>query len=172
MGGRRDARMTLLLSDTSVLTDLERAELMPLAFGLGHNLAASDVLYDRELEAFGGPTLIAMGLRVESAHEHEAAAAQAILLASPGLSVADAFALALAKARDWEILSTDFVMRSQGKTHGVACRDTLWLFDELEAAGTCPVKQLGPGLTKLTQYKRCRLPLREVKVRLERYAAG
>lgn len=57
--------MQVLVSDTSVLVDLERGNLLELAFGLSCAFAVPDLLYRRELRDQNGPALVAMGLRVE-----------------------------------------------------------------------------------------------------------
>jgi hypothetical protein len=58
--------MTILVSDTSVLIDLERGELILCAFKLSATFAVPDVLYERELQDHGGEELLKLGLRVES----------------------------------------------------------------------------------------------------------
>ena len=49
--------MTILVSDTSVLIDLERGELISCAFKLSATFAVPDVLYERELRDYGGEEL-------------------------------------------------------------------------------------------------------------------
>jgi hypothetical protein len=56
----------ILVSDTSVLIDLERGGLLEAIFGLPHEFAVPDVLYDREMQgkwvglksAFGSPRML------------------------------------------------------------------------------------------------------------------
>lgn len=57
--------MRILVSDTSVLIDLERGAFLESCFNLPFEFAVPDLLYARELEAYGGPALVARGLRVE-----------------------------------------------------------------------------------------------------------
>ena len=57
--------MKVLVSDTSVLIDLDRGSLVEPAFRLPFEFAVPDLLYERELKAHGGPGLIRLGLRVE-----------------------------------------------------------------------------------------------------------
>ena len=42
--------MVLLVSDTSILIDLERGDLLPLAFSSGVPMVVPDLLYEKELE--------------------------------------------------------------------------------------------------------------------------
>ena len=57
--------VNVLVSDTSVLIDLERGSLLETTFGLTFQLAVPDLLYHQELAEHGGPALIELGLRVE-----------------------------------------------------------------------------------------------------------
>ena len=57
--------MKVLVSDTSVLIDLDRGSLVEPAFRLPFEFTVPDLLYERELKAHGGPDLIRLGLRVE-----------------------------------------------------------------------------------------------------------
>ncbi len=56
--------MTILVSDTSVLIDLERGELISCAFKLSATFVVPDVLYERELRDHGGEELMKLGLKV------------------------------------------------------------------------------------------------------------
>jgi hypothetical protein len=62
--------MTILVSDTSVLIDLERGELIACAFKLSATFAVPDVLYERELRDYGGEELVKLGLKFQSLAEH------------------------------------------------------------------------------------------------------
>jgi hypothetical protein len=68
--------MRTLVSDTSVLIDLDRGGLLDCCFKPPFEFAVPDLLYARELEAFGGPRLVARGLRVEELTGEEVTAAQ------------------------------------------------------------------------------------------------
>ncbi|MDG0857490.1 hypothetical protein [Roseateles puraquae] len=54
--------MIILVSDTSVLIDLERGGLLEPAFSCGLTMVVPDLLYDRELVAENGPFLKQLGL--------------------------------------------------------------------------------------------------------------
>ncbi|MCW3618671.1 hypothetical protein K6Y76_37205, partial [Burkholderia cenocepacia] len=56
--------MIILVSDTSVLIDLERGGLLEAAFSCGLTMAVPDLLYERELETENGPLLRKLGLGV------------------------------------------------------------------------------------------------------------
>lgn len=164
--------MNLLITDSTVLIDLERADLVRVVFALPCALAVPDTLYVNELQPFGGPELLDLGLRVEALEGSETSAGLALRRARPGLSVAAAFGLALAEARGWTILSVDELVHAEAAGRGIECCGLLWLLDELEKSGCCPLASLAAGLTALAAGKRCRLPARELAARLERYRAG
>ena len=164
--------MNLLITDSTVLIDLERADLVRVVFSLPCAIAVPDTLYANELQPFGGPALLDLGLRVEALDGSETSAGLALRRARPGLSVAAAFGLVLAEARGWTILSVDELVHAEATSRGIECCGLLWLLDELEKSGCCPLASLSAGLTVLAAGKRCRLPARELAALLERYRAG
>ncbi len=54
--------MTVLVSDVSVLIDLEHGSLLEAAFRLPFKFVVPDVLYELELKAYNGPALLELGL--------------------------------------------------------------------------------------------------------------
>jgi hypothetical protein len=58
--------MIILVSDTSILIDLERGGLLEAAFSCGMTLVVPDLLYERELADENGPYLKSLGLGVVS----------------------------------------------------------------------------------------------------------
>ena len=57
--------MKVLVSDTSVLIDLERGTLLETCFLLPFQFVVPDLLYERELKNHGGDKLLRLGLRIE-----------------------------------------------------------------------------------------------------------
>ncbi len=57
--------MKVLVSDTSILIDLERGALLEAGFLLPFKFAVPDLLYERELKNHGGDNLLKLGLRIE-----------------------------------------------------------------------------------------------------------
>jgi hypothetical protein len=55
----------VLVSDTSVIIDLERGELLESVFQLNYQFAVPDLLFEEELKPYGGDRLLELGLRVE-----------------------------------------------------------------------------------------------------------
>ena len=52
--------MQVLVSDTSVLVDLERGSLLKASFSLPFQFAVPDLLYERELKNYVGEDLVGL----------------------------------------------------------------------------------------------------------------
>src|SRR5882672_4157619 len=163
--GRTDDRVPVLVSDTSVLIDLERCQLVAEVFAVAAEFVVPDVLFNRELRGQEGEAYVELGLRVETLTEDEVANAQQYQRVQRGLSVPDAFSLALARARTWTLLTGDGPLRTFAQANGVECHGVLWLLDLMEAQNTASFQQLHDGLGRLAAHPRCRLPMAEVNLR-------
>jgi hypothetical protein len=161
--------MTILVSDTSVLIDLERGGFLDSCFRLPFAFAVPDLLYARELAAFGGPELVARGLRVEELVSHEVVIAQNVRVAHPKLSLPDAFAYALASVRGWTLLTGDGELRALAQDQQVPFFGVLWVLDQLFDGQVIEAAVIVAGLEAIAAHPRCRLPRAEIQVRLERY---
>jgi hypothetical protein len=161
--------MKILVSDTSVLIDLERGGILDSCFKLPFEFAVPDLLYNRELAAYEGPRLIELGLRVEELSGLEVAAAQAVRTAHPRLSLSDAFAYALASLRGWTLLTGDGELRAIAKAEKVPFFGVLWVLDQLLDTAVVEASILASGLETIAAHPRCRLPAREIQVRLQQY---
>src|SRR5580658_931147 len=153
--------MPVLVSDTSVLIDLERGQLLRCVFELQAELVVPDLLFERELKGAFGDELLALGLRVESLSEEGVAQAQGYRLRQSRLTVPDTFALTLAQRNRWVLLSGDGALRALAEVEGVTCHGVLWLIDQIEAESAAPTLQLRDGLQRLAGHPRCRLPPEE-----------
>jgi hypothetical protein len=161
--------MKILVSDTSVLIDLERGGLLDSCFSLPVEFAVPDILYARELADHGGPALVARGLRVEELTGEEVTIAQRVRSAHPKLSLPDAFAYALASVRSWTLLTGDGDLRALAQAEQVPFFGVLWVLDQLFDAQVIEAATIIAGLQLIAAHPRCRLPRAEIQVRLERY---
>jgi len=161
--------MRILVSDTSVLIDLERGAVLDSCFKLPFEFAVPDLLYTRELAEFGGPQLVVKGLRVEELTSDEVATAQTVRNAHPKLSLPDAFAYVLASARGWTLLTGDGELRTLAQAQQVPFFGVLWVFDQLFDQQTIEVVMIVAGLEAIAAHPRCRLPRAEIEARLARY---
>ena len=75
----------------------------------------------------------------------------------------------MAKERQWLLLTGDAQLRDLAAGENVECHGVLWLLDLMEGAGIPGVRPLHDGLVALAAHPRCRLPRREITIRLERY---
>jgi hypothetical protein len=92
----------VLVSDTSVLIDLERGRLLEEMFRLPFEFAVPDLLYARELAGPLGEQLVALGLRVEVLTPTELTRATLVRRQNADLSTPDTFAFAIAVvSRRW-----------------------------------------------------------------------
>jgi predicted nucleic acid-binding protein len=163
--------MRILVSDTSVIVDLERGGFLDVAFRLPYEFAVPDILYHRELDGHGGDELVQRGLRVEELKEQEIALAQSIRQTNFALSLPDTFAYVLAKERGWTLLTGDGALRALSKGSGIAVHGVLWVLDEMENHECAALDQLVRGLDTIATHPRCRLPRAEIAVRLARWRA-
>jgi len=147
----------ILVSDTSVLIDLDRAGLLEAVFALPHAFAVPDVLYDREMRDEWGDRLLALGLQVVEVSEGGVADALRYRQQRASLSVADSFALALAKEREWLLLTGDNQLRALAGDEDVECHGVLWLLDIMEETGMPGIQLLHDGLAALSAHPRCRV---------------
>jgi hypothetical protein len=161
--------MKILVSDTSVLIDLERGGFLDSCFQLPLEFAVPDLLYARELADFGGPELMARGLRVEELTGDEVTMAQTVRGDHPKLSLPDAFAYALASVRGWTLLTGDGELRALAEVEGVQFFGVLWVLDQLFEGQVMEAAAIVSGLEVIAAHPRCRLPGAEIQARLERY---
>jgi hypothetical protein len=160
----------VLVSDTSVLIDLERCALQERVFALDAQIVVPDLLYERELRPYNGEQLRRLGLRVEALTSEELQIAQELRNRVRAITVMDSMALALARERNWILLAGDGAMRALAAEQRVLCHGLLWLLDQMEEAAVATIQQLDAGLRQLAGHRRCRLPRREIDDRLKRYA--
>ena len=162
--------MHVLVSDTSVLVDLERGSLLEASFRLPFRFAVPDLLYERELKNWGGEGLIRLGLVVVELDGDGVRRAIAYRRRVPALSLPDCFALVLTQTRSWVLLSGDGALRQLAGDEAVECHGVLWLLDQMHDADVVSIRQLYDGLTAIAEHPRCRLPRPEIRRRLADYA--
>ncbi len=162
--------MQVLVSDTSVLIDLERGSLLATCFRLPFRFVVPDLLYERELKNQGGAELMRLGLVVEPLDGDGVSRALEYRKRVPALSLPDCFGLALAQTLSWVLLSGDKLLSQLAADEAVECHGILWLLDKMDAAGVADIRELRDGLTAISRHPRCRLPKSEIRRRLTSYA--
>ena len=85
--------MDVLVSDTSVIIDLERAEIIEHVFALPYRFIVPDALYEQELKGYGGERLIAKGLQVRALTGAQMQEAQRLRTLERRISIHDSYAI-------------------------------------------------------------------------------
>jgi len=161
--------MIILVSDTSVLIDLERGGLLEPAFSSDLTMVVPDLLYERELAASNGELLRQLGLGVVALSPDEVTFAQQLRTKRAGLSLPDCFALSYARRPNHALVTGDKLLRAEAQSQQCAVFGLLWLLDQMEMSGKISVAVLHEGLTRILNHQRCRLPKNDVLVRLHRW---
>lgn len=162
--------MIVLVADTSVLVDLDRAGLLEKAFDCGLTLIVPDMLYEQELRENNGPYLRKLGLGVVTLTPTEVQLAQDIKRARTGLSWPDSFALSCAHRNEHVLVSGDKTLRSEATKRLGVVYGLLWILDHMEKSGHLDAKSLHEGLSTIYAHPTCRLPRDEVTARLAKWA--
>ncbi len=167
-GGRaRQFLMHVLVSDTSILIDLERAGLEDVVFQGDHRWVVPDLLYATELEAWNGQDWLDRGLEVIDLSAEETETAQRHFQAGRAVSLNDCFALSLALHRQWTLLTGDGSLRRLADDNQVDCHGFLWLVELAHGSGADAVV-IVQGIRRLLAHPRCRLPRAEVEALLRK----
>jgi len=162
--------MIILVSDTSVLIDLDRGGLLEAAFACGHQMIVPNLLYDRELKEENGPLLCSLGLQIIDLTSEEMEFAQSFQIANPALSLPDCMAMSCARRPHHKLITGDKNLRNRASNlQNVDCQGLLWLLDQMESSGIIAVASLAEGLQRISAHPRCRLPTQEVRARLDRW---
>ena len=164
--------MIILVSDTSILIDLERGGLLEPAFSCGLTMVVPDLLYEKELEPENGPLLRKLGLGVVALTPDEVSLAQDLRAKRKALSLPDCFALSCATRPDHALVTGDKILRTEAQARLGAVYGLLWILDQMEASQKVPATLLLDGLTRISNHPRCRLPQAEVRARLARWAGA
>ena len=158
----------VLVSDTSVLVDLQRGHLLETALRLPYDFAVPDLLFERELRTWDGLAL-RHHLVILSLSGEGVELAAAFRRADARLSLPDALALALAKLGGYTLLAGDAALRAMAESEKVDCHGVLWVLDRISAHDLASQQALHTALTTISLHPRCRLPRTEVRQRLERW---
>jgi hypothetical protein len=159
----------ILVSDTSVLIDLDRGGLLEAVFGLPDEFAVPDVLYDREMQGNGESSCGIWDSESKKSARQVSPMRCAIDNNAHPYRCQTVSRLLWRKNVEWLLLTGDNALRDLATGENVECHGVLWLLDRLEAAAMPALQLLHDGLSKLAGHPRCRLPVREITIRLERY---
>ena len=163
--------MKVLVSDSSILIEFSKRELLDRMFLLEFQFAVPDLLFHEELidlGAYSRQDLLGFGLKVESLDAEGVEMAIAYQAERPALSLVDSFSLALASGRGWKLLTEDRVMRSVAESEGIAHRDAMWLVDSMLDAGIVSGTHVVDVLEAMRDDPRCPVPIPDLALRIRR----
>lgn len=162
--------MKVLVSDSSVLFDLLRYELIESLTGLPYEFIIADITLEEELFNHGAQTvdLIKALFQVETLTAEEVTLVSTLGSRFPGLSVPDCAALALVENRRLALLAGDGLMRNVATEMGHEVRGTLWVMDEYLDKGLIRPSVLLRSLERMLQDPRIRLPRTEIGRRIRK----
>ena len=163
--------MKVLVSDSSILIEFSKRELLDKMFQLDFEFAVPDLLFHEELIDLGSYSrqdLLGFGLRVESLDAEGVQKAIAYQSERSALSLVDSFALALAAHQGWRILTEDRTMRNVAESKGIAHMDALWVVDNMLEGGILSAHQVVAVLGAMQNDPRCPVPRADLAVRIRR----
>lgn len=165
--------MRIVVSDSSCLIDLRKANLLEAFLRLPYEVLIPNTLFDGELLNFTPEQKHAMlsgGLRVVDIPGTGVLRAQQIARESPRLSVHDGFALVVAESHDGCVLVTgDAPLRALAERRGIEVHGVLWIVDELFQQKVEKAARLVAALQVLESDAAVRLPRRELLAAIRRY---
>jgi predicted nucleic acid-binding protein len=122
--------MLLIISDASVLIDIECGELTSTMFSLPWQFAVPDILFVEELEERHGH-LLQFGLISKSMSGDLVAEVNSLREKYVRTSFNDLLALTLAKYEGCQLLTGDKVLREVAKSLSVEVHGTIWLVRQM-----------------------------------------
>ena len=159
-------------SDTNIWIDFFEIKHVDHPFLLEHEFYLSAAAYEDELLKSEElrKALLAFGLRLADITDEEFSMAESYRRTYRKLSLYDAFALAIAKARSWTLLTGDQPLRTAAEHEGIECHGVIWVYDELLHHGKISSDDFRNAMQLLlaaVQEGRCRLPVNELIRRIE-----
>ena len=159
--------MQVLVSDSSVLIEFLKRDLLDRMFELRFQFAVPDLLFNEELIDLGHynrQDLVSLGLRVEALDPEGVATAIAYQSRRCALSLVNCFALA--HHQGYTLLTEDRRMRSFAVEEGIQHHDLLWIIDQMHQAAILTTSQVVTALEAMRADPRSPVPEQELARRL------
>ncbi len=163
--------MAVIVSDSSVIIDLTKVQLIENAFNLPYEFYIPDVMFADELVSLGSYSpqdLLDAGLRIGELDSHGVALALTYPRTYSHLSTNDCFALALAETTGSVLLTGDRKLTQAAKNRGIESHGLIWLCDEMNDHGTVDRFTLCRALQELDRDPLVRLPSTELRHRIRK----
>ncbi len=158
--------MLLIVSDTSVLIDIEQGELTSAMFSLPWQFAVPDVLFDEELSERHNH-LLQFGLIAKTLNGDLMSEAYSLHQRYIRTSVNDMLALILSKHEGCQLLTGDKALREAAKELNVEVHGTIWLVEQMIQNEKITVEVASVGFQRMRD-SGSRLPWGEVEVMLRK----
>lgn len=144
------AKMLLIISDASVLIDIECGELTSAMFSLPWQFAVPDILFDEELSE-RHRYLLDFGLISKSMSGELVGEAYVLRQQYAKTSVNDLLALTLAKHENCQLLTGDKALRDVAHELNVEVHGTLWLVEQMLREGKITIEVARVAFAKMRQ---------------------
>lgn len=157
--------MRVLVSDSSVLIEFAKRELLDRMFKLPFEFSVPDLLFDQELIDLGRYSrqdLLDFGLRVEALNPDGVTRAISYPVLRPALSLVDCFCIALAFCNGYTLLTEDRRMRALAQHESITHYGVLWLIDQMHREAILPTPQVAAALEAMLADPRCPVPNQEL----------
>lgn len=145
-----------------------------LPFKLSHEFYISEEALKDELLMPAGinDNLLVLGLNSVPLETEEYYYAVEMIKKYPRISKYDALALAIAKRRNYLLLTGDRALRKAAASEGIEVRGTIWIFDEMLAENVIDEKEYVLLLKKVLAHlgNEIRLPEKEIIYRINKYS--
>lgn len=122
--------MLLIISDASVLIDIENGGLSSVMFSLPWRFAVPDILFEEELSERHS-SLLQLGLLCKTMSGELIAEAYELRQKYYRTSVNDLLALTLAKHEDCQLLTSDKALRDVALQLNIEVHGTIWLVQKM-----------------------------------------
>lgn len=159
------AKMLLIISDASVLIDIECGKLSNAMFSLPWKFAVPDILFAEELQTRHGH-LKRLGLIIKSMDGELIADAYSLRQKFTKTSVNDLLALILAKHEGCQLLTGDKALKDVAKQLSIVVHGTLWLVDQMVKHQKITIEVARKSFQRMRNLG-SRLPWHEVEKMLE-----
>ena len=163
--------MRVVISDSSALIDLAKAQLIENTLALPYEFVIPDVIFADELidlKHYKKEQLLELGFKIGFLKGEEVETAFEYGVRYTPLTTNDCFALVLAETIAEAILLTDDGdLRKAAQRHKVEAHGIIWLCEQMRECGTVEGKSLLGALESLLNDPRCRIPKRELNRLIE-----
>ncbi len=164
--------MRIIISDTSCLIDLRKADLLDAFINTPFERVIPDVIFEQELIEFTSAhyEILTHGVEVQSLPPEGVNRAIEVNRLNPVLTLNDSFAFALAESTENSILLTgDRNLRLFAKSNDLEVHGVLWMLEQIRISTDVEVKTLVDVLEIFHTDPTVHLPTNEITRMITKY---